>query len=278
MSPQEVTGTGTPITGPGTPGLSINYDELRRRIAHFLGIDEDFSGWSEEIQQRVDDIIASGLRQFYNPPPVQLSRREGLAKHDWRFLKPVDSVTTSSGTGDYDLPNDFGGIEGDLTFGSETVTSAVYLVGEAQIRKKRQQSPISGRPKLAAVRAKEHDGTDVQRYEIMFWPEPNDTFTLYYRKLVQLNNLSSDNPWPVGGAAHAETILESCLAEAESYEEDTGEGLHWQRFLRRLAASVRRDRIATAPEYLGYMGPGTQNSARQGITHNPGLVRYESGF
>ena len=98
-------------------------------------------------------------------------------------------------------------------------------------------------PYYAAIRPKKQTTTTTgQRFEILFFPIPSVAYTLSFRMLV-LPELLVDTTitHPYGGAMHAETILASCLAAAESSEEDI-RGVKWVEFMDRLAASIQIDK------------------------------------
>jgi hypothetical protein len=66
--------------------------------------------------------------------------------------------------------------------------------------------------------------------------------------------------------AHAETLLQSCLAVAEFRMNDE-KGIHWTTFMERLTASIASDSEAMVPEFLGYNEDGsdfTQQYTRSG--------------
>lgn len=226
--------------------LSLSYLELKRRVARYLGYDTDDTQWSTEQSNEIADVILSGLRQFYYPPIA----------YDWRFLKPNATLNVTSAAEDYDLPDDFGSLCGSyLTFPSETQMLYVEVTGEYRIRINRQSGLTSGRPQLAAVVPKivSSPGQAGQRFQIMFWPKPDKNYTLAYQYEVIPYSLTDNRIYPYGGAVHAETILQSCLAAAELHIERE-HGAQHERFMERLKASIKKDqqlspRILRAPTY-----------------------------
>ncbi len=167
--------------------------------------------------------------------------------------------------GDYQLPDDFGAIEGNLTFEPDITLSTIPIVGESQIRQMRQWNTSTGIPRIAAIRPKSSDGSDGQRFELMLQPEPSTNYTLSYSYEALINKLTTTYKYPLGGMAHAETIKESCLAAAEALEDDNP-GSHNGLFMQRLATSIRHDNVANTPEYLGY------NSDRSVHSHHHGCA------
>ena len=257
----------------GESTLSTSLDELRIAIAHSLGMSMTAADWTDTDKTLIDMILKKGLRQFYFPP--QLSPNE--PPHSWNFLKPIATITTEDGTGNYDLPDDFGGIEGNLTYEPSENKPDVLRIGEGKIRNLRADTAKSF-PLFAAIRPKEHTITTTgQRFEVRFWPIPNGEYVLSYQKLILPSMLVDTTiTYPYGGAMHAETIEASCLAAAE-LQEDEIKGAKWQNFLDRLTASIRYDKTAYTQTFFGYNGDksdGNDNSRRhKGIFR----VTYQGG-
>lgn len=308
--------------------LSLGLPELRVEVAYKCGYGRTFASLSATQQDIVDKIVNSGVRQFYNHPIVP-----NHPKHEWSFLKPVTSLTTSapystgtvavtnasttvtlsSGTfptwaasgvfshnnvsytiatrdsstqitldvafagttatgqsysvtqEDYDLPNNFGGIMGSVSFSANQAYHEIPIIGENRIREMRQVYTTSYIPQWAAVRAMSATGTTGQRWEMLFFPAPDAAYTLSYRYSVLQDALSVTYPYPLGGMYHAETILQSCLAVAEQklYDE---RGIEYQKWMELLMASVQMDAGKTQ-EYFGYNGDTSD------IGQNPSTVR-----
>ena len=156
----------------------------------------------------------------------------------------------------YDLPDDYGGINGGFTFTSDTLYDTVRVVSEKQIRELMQGRTVNGYPQYCAIRPKSTSGTTGQRFEVMFYPRPDSSYTLEYSYIPLLYELTDTYTYPWGGEPHTETIMESCLAVAELRRDDTI-GVHYEAFMERLKASVDYDRVANAPEFLGYNADGS---------------------
>lgn len=229
--------------------LGVSYPELQREVGLMLNLGANPLIWTHDQFELVDSIIQDGIRQFYTPPPVPIARWG----HEWSFLRPVGTVTTVAGTGDYELPDGFIGLHGDLTFQPNEGCAAVTVTGEQQIRKLRQQlSGVSnGRPRYAAVRPKASDGAANLKHEILFWPIPDKAYTLTYENVTPAQRLTAANPYPLGGVKHADTIKASVLDMAERKSPGGGKGVHHQVFLERLAASILADRKQRSAEYMG---------------------------
>ncbi len=279
-------------------------------------------------------LINSGKRQFLFPPAIN-----GRSSHEWSFLKPVTTMTTSGAysTGTvsitqgaktlaidgvigtwpswvdsdaeflydgtyyavasvlgnnitmvdnwvpatltneddwtlvrrkYTMPDAFGGIDGPLTFNEYTSSDVVKVTGESRVRMLNQWNTTTGRPQLCAVRWKYSDSTAGHRAEMIFWPTPDSAYILYYRYLFLPDALDASNLYHLGGMAHSETLLESCLAVAEMRKNDE-RGIHWARFLELLQTSIDYDLRSMSAESLGYMGdPGMETDRSKPFYRN----------
>jgi len=159
-----------------------------------------------------------------------------------------------------DMPDDFGRMAGDLHFEADVYAQSIVVVSEHRILTLRQRDDTTNRPRFAALRYKASDGSDGQRQEIVFWPRPNDDYTLTYRYEAFVGKLvTSTAQFPLGGMKYSEVITESCLAIAEQRANDE-KGLHWDSFVRLLAMAVAQDRKAGA-RYYGAMSLGESSEA-----------------
>ena len=195
-----------------------------------------------------------------------------------------DTETAASYTlrhnGNYDLPDDFGGIEGDMIYPEGNNKPNVRIIGEGKILSLRAGTTSRSHPQFAAIRPKKQTVTTTgQRFEMMFFPIPAVTNTLSYKMLVLPELLTGTTiTHPYGGAMHSETILSSCLAVAES-QEDEQRGVKWQEFQDRLAASIQIDKKMTSAEYFGYNRDNSDAAHRSGRQRHPQtfLVTYLPG-
>lgn len=212
-----------------------------------------------------------------------------------------DTLTASEYTlkhdGNYDLPDDFGGIQGDLVIESVNYRPKIVLVGEGRIRSLRQTSPqnvttsSTTTPYYAAVRPKVQDTTGGQRFEIMFFPLPNDVYTISYpmRVLPQML-VTTTVEYPYGGTSHAETIRAACIAAAEEQENGNrlGGGPVYDKknlFMERLAASIALDDQMNGIDFYGYNGDNSDARHRDSYNNNDrrrncdhGLVTYNGSI
>lgn len=239
------------------PDLAVTYESLLADVGAYLGYGPDPEAFTSEQLADVEQALRGGLRQFYTPPPAN-----GQAPHPWSFLRPVTTLSTVANQADYTLPADFAALLGNLTI--RTTTSSylpILVVGEGQIRQGRSAwTGRTGTPTAVAQRVKPFQPGAPQRWELLFDPAPDAVYTIEYQYLVNPQALSRTNPYPYGGAQHAQTILEACLAQAELQKYDMA-GVHAASFAAALAGSIQIDKQQGRGEHLGYNGdPGTPES------------------
>lgn len=234
--------------------LSVSYDDLKNAVGIFLGYGADSADWTAAQLAEIDRYVQSGVRRVYFPPSA-----EGIEEgYSWSFLQPTGTLATTADDSEQDLPDDFGRLIGDIAFEPELFAPTIVLVSIGKMLELRQGSESTGRPLYAAIRNKESDdGTIGQRKEIMWWPIPDATYTLYYQYEAFTGKLSDTNQYPLGGMRHSELYIESCLAVAEQQANDES-GLHSSAFFRMLAAGISQDRKQGA-RFFGPMGSGDQS-------------------
>ena len=238
------------------PTLSLTYFDFSGEVGLFLGwgrgADNGDQAWTTQKQAAINSIVASGQRQFYFPPPVQ-----GVtdSTYEWSFLRPVVTLTLPDGQNSLVLPDDFGGFEGTITI-AETgaFPQSVPLVNENAIRVRYSALPdATGWPQLAAERPlKGTTSTKGQKKDLFIWPVADRDYELSFAYYILPDRLTSAHPYAYGGAAHVETILESCLAIAEQRLDDAA-SVHTGKFMERLSASIGLDR-RNKPQLMGYNG------------------------
>ncbi len=154
----------------------------------------------------------------------------------------------------YDLPSDFGGFLGSMTYdpGISTLWPALQFASEAMIRERKQNDTTTARPRWYGIRPKPFVATTGQRWETILDPSPDGAYRLTYRYQVLPAMISEANPYPLGGQQLSETILEACLAVADERFNEGGNGLHQAKFMERLAAAIQLDQDRSTPDFMGY--------------------------
>lgn len=188
------------------------------------------------------------------------------------------STTYSLHQDDYDLPDDFGNVLGVMTYSqADNAMQPVEFVGEGRMRELRQRDNITysgDDPLYAAVRPKARSSTlEGTRHEIMFWPDVTSAATLTYRYRVLPDKPISAGDMVHGISQHGETILHSCLSEAER-RMDGERGTMWQTFQEFLLTSVTRDRQDNKADLFGYNGDSSDRREMYGPRR---LTLFSSG-
>lgn len=239
--------------------LNLALTDLSAEAGTFLGWGRDASAWDARKAAEVKALVGSALRKFYFQ--AQADPRD--ANHNWTFMKPVAQLTLPQGTPSgqppttlpyIDLPDDFGGFEGEVTVSRDGLSGGFWplkLVSEEMIRVKYAAFPsISGRPVAAAewqVRGTAADRSN--RSRLVVYPVPDADYTLMVPYYILPDFLTTANPYPYGGAAHAETMKAAVRAAAELYL-DGSPGPEAANYQQCLAASVQYDR-RHQPKSLG---------------------------
>ena len=237
-------------TDTGT--LDLTFSTLKVEVADFLGWTRDSDNWSTDEDSRLGAIVNAGYRQFIYPPPLPGEK----VGHKWSFLRPSTSLETTAGTYVYDLPSDFAAMVSDMVYSvNDSVERIVEQTSAGQIDRRRALNDYTGQPYLFAVRPKSTNMSAPQTMEVLFYPTPDDTYTLYYQYDAKADSLSDANPYPLGGQVHSETLLQSCLDVAAARYRDDAAGRMHALFLERLAASIEADR-RMRPKTLGFNTDG----------------------
>jgi len=254
--------------------LSITRTDLRKAVGWFAGYGSDPTGWSDDPQKAltVEEIIKTGERSFYAP----------AADHQWSFLRPMlTTIVTAAGVGDYDLPDLFAGFVDQLYFSSLDNGLICHLretgIGDILDRRQQAANNTNGQPQLFAWHPLPQTGETPQRYSLSFWPTPDGVYHPRGQYVVNPYHVTADNPYPMGGQPHAETLREAVLAAAERELNDEV-GMHNAEFEKRLQASITHDRRVSTPKFFGYNGDrsGSRRTGPPVIDRSmaPGFVTY----
>lgn len=230
--------------------LSLNRTDLMRHVARELGWNRDLQ-FAPDEQADMDDIIGTALRQFYNPPIVNGMKQS----HRWSFLRPIGQLVTKENTPDYDMPDDFGGMDGALTFfGDDIGCSEVTKTSAHKILRLRQSSSVAtGYPEFYALSALPSDGKTPQRTSLLLYPTPAEEYTLRFAYRSNPYNLRVNAPFPLGGMSAAEALRASAIAAAEGMFNDA-QGPRWLEYLTKLSSAVSHDLQETTVRNLGHNG------------------------
>jgi hypothetical protein len=232
--------------------LAIEMKELKARTGSFLGwgmgADYDDVAYSAESEFELDGILKSALARVYWPHLI-----DQVMAHSWSWLTPTASLTLEDGETTVDLPFDFNGLEGPIwaTPSDGVVYLQLFTTNAAKIDGMYSMYPDStGSPEMVAVRPVKGTGhSKGQRWDLYFWPEANEDYTLTLAYHICPEALTPANPFCYGGPSLREVFLESCLALAEERLDDN-QGVHAAAFQRLLQGAISHDR-KKRPQVLG---------------------------
>jgi len=220
--------------------LSLTRDDLRSEVGLKLGYGLDVSGWTPEQIARIDICVRDGLAQFYFPVT-----QDQKTVYEWSFLTPTATLALADTDQDYDLPDDCDGIieRFIVTAGSSAATVIPVVEMDELLQLSTAEAASNALPRIAAIRPKDTDPTTSasQRYEALFYPTPDGSYTVSYDYPVQVDSIGTTNTYLPGGSSHSQTIVQSCLAVAEQFF-TPDEQIHQQTFQARLQASIEYDK------------------------------------
>jgi hypothetical protein len=230
--------------------LSIGWTELKSEVGWYLGMGRGVDkAWTASQLSEISLIVQSGIRRVYYPPAVSTD----TLGFEWSWLRPTATIAISVDGGyDYDLPDDFGRLIGELQYPAAEYRNPIPLISVGKLLSLRAETDLTGAPKYAATRYKTSTGAAGQKQEILFWPTPDESWSLLYEYEAYSGALSTTYPYPLGGMQLAELYTESCLAVAESRITDEI-GQHAQQYTALLVDAIARDRKRGAQTY-GQMG------------------------
>jgi hypothetical protein len=249
--------------------LNLTRAQIQAKLGTFAGWGTSPGGWSAYQQAVIDDATESGQRRFYFPEAV-----DGMEPWEWSFLRPTSNLALAQGATTIPLPDDFGGVVGQVTVLSSQTTSQPWKINWVTpdwLRLQYSLFPNSIGPPayVAEDPLKGTTGTQGQRSQLLVWPAADMAYTLQLNYFVTPDATNGTFPYALGGPEHAETILESCLAVMEERLDDLMDGPHAQAFRRRLVASMAQDRKKKPPRY----GKNADNSDNEGLWDRS-LVHY----
>lgn len=240
------------------PAVNIDYGSfqwLQREVARKLGYSPSVHLLDFDEESNVNSVIESGVRQFYYPPPTQLTladpteaQKERLRRgpYAWTFLQNVTSVNLVSGTSLYTLPADF------LSFIEEPTVvggKGLAIAEGSNIQQFLDNTPEIGTPRYCAVRKLAQASGQKPRLELLVYPVPDANITIKVRHSIEPLPLNETNNWPLSSTDHAETILSCCFAIIE--ERIGGDGSARVRMQERLVTSMSLDQLSATPAETG---------------------------
>lgn len=243
--------------------LALSYDDIRRRVGKERGYRTDIEDWEAQEKEDIEFCLRDGSDWFYL-----------RANHDWSFLSPLATITLPDGEQEVELPWDFGFPTDECIYFEDMLGRSIRIVADGVILRKRQDNAgTTGRPMMAAVVTQSKPGIRVgQQSKLIYWPEADDDYTVQIRYSIIPAALSAATPTPYGGAQHAGTLLECCLAASERMDGNPS-GPHGQTAMMMLESSRILDRKAKAKMMATnqrYPGKGGRFKESNIVTYIPG--------
>jgi len=200
--------------------LRLTYDDLLIRVSDFLSLGS--STPTGDNLTLCGNIVARGYRQFLYP----IDQRTGDA-YEWSFLRKFHVVPIKSGKWKYQLPEDFSDILTDPSYDDDDGFASLNKVTPQEILNLRSAVVESYSPYYYCV-VSIGTGLETGSFdELWLYPNPDSSYNLKFFYKVDPLKPSSTTDYLIGGVRACEAILESCLAVAESEQDDTI-GIHNQ--------------------------------------------------
>jgi hypothetical protein len=166
---------------------------------------------------------------------------------------------TITADGNYDLPDDFGGMADQRMYFIQQRTNPSFIeaTSRGQILQWRGDIDRTSTADFWAVEYKTTDGTEGQRWQLMLYPTPNAVKTVEYRYNILPDVITSSAPYTLGTAKFGETLRLACLAKVDQHRHvDNG---YMGDFMRMLRSSVQQDKIDSTPPNMGYNSETTRD-------------------
>jgi hypothetical protein len=232
--------------------LNLKLGTYMGQVGHFLGwgfgaASQNYGAysdttWSTFQLSEVSFAVQSGISQFY-------------FSNEWTFLKPTSQIQIPVGVSHVQLPDDFGGFEGDLTVASAITPNAIYrpipFILPGQIDQMFSVNPTCSGPMAYASQQPIKGTTQVgaTREQLYFFPISDQVYVANIRYYILADMLTGTAPYVYGGAQHSQTILQSCLSIAE-FRKDNEIGPQNAKYAELLAMSQKADN-RLKPQHFG---------------------------
>ena len=236
-----------------TDRLEINKFYLAGIVGRFLRFGAHPKAWKHNQRAEVDDLIRTGLREFYNPQPLPKPNQRPRS-HTWSFLSPQYILTLEAEKYTYLMPADFGSPRGEISYAPNTgqCYPKIMRTNVERVQDMLQYSTDAGyAPTCAAFRPVIVANGLGTRWEMLLAPPPPGGDQLVIPYNINPYDMVQDESLPLGGQPHAQTLIEACLAAAEAAHPDLG-NVHTQKFQARLYTSISYDEQAQTASTVGF--------------------------
>ena len=182
----------------------LTYSQIKEEIAYFLG--SPIASWDAITSDAVESCIRTGIdRVIHN------------GVHQWTWMRPRWTVTTTAGQRTYNLSDDFEQFISDLYFdGVHYQYPPITQLPASRLLQLFTDEVSNGTPRWFATEPVAAAGSTNQVQQLVLHPTPDASYALYGVYQIAEVPLDVSHPYPPGGDAHGELFLASCIAEAEA--------------------------------------------------------------
>ena len=226
--------------------LTLTYENLYIRVSNYLALTAPGVAPTSTDLTTCQDIVHRAIRQFLYP----IDERYGTP-HRWSFIEKFLSIQMASSQWKYNLPVDFSDMVENPTFSGNTVLPPLEKVSPQTISEFRNRAAVSGWPEYYAIAPSVYDPTTGTSYELWVYPTPGGTYWLQSFYCIDPVKLSATTDMAIGPISVAEALLETCMAIAETQEEDSTSTTHQQESRRLIQTAIRFDSGKTKSGTIG---------------------------
>lgn len=227
-------------------GLALTYFDFAADLGDFLGWGRGSKygdeAWTARKEALIEQDVADGQRHFYWPMILPGER----AVHSWSFMKPIATVTLTSGTREVRLPEDCLTVLSDIVVSADdggVLLQPLKPHNPTRLRQLYSQQPeATGAPVIAAIQAEKLDNpTQSSRYTLQVFPEADQDYTLEFQYKISPEAINGARPYCYGGVMHVSTVQAAIRMASEQRRNDKL-GIWTAKYIELLAKSVAHDR------------------------------------
>lgn len=254
--------------------LTVDWFQVSREVGNALGLGRDRALWGDEEREVVQEIIDEGVRSYLYPSAIDKPYNVPNDVHEWSFMRPLYQMLTATDQREYDLPENFDYMLGEVTFVDDDndYYGPLRQMSAERLRMLYNTERTTAVPRVCAVRSEPSTGDGPQRQILILHPTPDSEYDLHFQYQATGIRLDEDHPYPPGGQKHSSGFLASCLAAAEMRM--TGQqGPAYRRYMELVTANIERDRERGA-QFLGYNGNLRGSIMGRGEARRLGFIFY----
>lgn len=185
--------------------------ELNKKYIDFVKDTLEFAGKGRDSTNTSD--IAKAKRR------VNDAYKNFLSAYDWYFLREEALVTTISGTGDYDLPEDFSIFESKPYTSSSSIYNYPTEIDNETLLRLRSECNSTGTPYYYAT-ITEYTPEEGIKTVFRLYPTPSEGITYIYSYKPNIPELVEDYDIPYCPPDLIFLLRAFCFAEVESFDEE----------------------------------------------------------